>query len=1087
VANCLSDLKRRFQRFVDGKNTFEELKVAANLVALNSRDSDLVDFLSTAHSKGLLSDNHYQSLIDEISAITHQTYTPRTGKTPRPNNTDSTTKELKVLNDRFVLGPIIGKGGMGVVYKARDLRKTEVNDKDDIVAIKVLSSELRDLPKYLVALQREAKKAQILAHPNIVTVYDFDRDGDIAYMTMEYMDGVPLNKVINGPSLLPKKEAIRVIREIGYGLAYAHKHKIVHSDLKPGNIFLLNNGKIKILDFGIARAFHTHEDAHEITRFNDTQIFNAYTPAYASCEVIHNQPPTPEDDIYALGCIAHELLTQTHPYARAISITAKEMQLTVKRSKYLTSKEHRAICHAVELNKSKRVASVDRFIRELTEPMSLTSYLQNYLSVKLRWVVVVILTVVGAAAITNDGSITGQQISEINHKEISNILKQAENKLADSGLQEKNQALTLYKKVLKLDPDNSQARSGLEKVKKIYVQHLEDAINTNRLMYANELLQTLEENFGNQYQFEDLRQILSRDSIASKIERLVSEAVKQEADKSYVRPKNINAYDTYLQILKISPTEPRALKGIERIRNILITEAQSLLQENQLTRAEAVIQDALKVLPKSQRAVEILNKIIARSSKQTEQSRIQESTHKKEKNRNPAQQQLVQLHKNLAQKFIDEGHLYGAGTDNAAYHYTQILTIEPSSGDAKSGLRSSWNALLEDIEHKSDLHHYSAALHLIEQSMEYFSPYYDVKQVIDELSEKRAKHLLIKSNKGQYIAQRLTQAKMQLNVEQLVTPKGNNALESYLEIKNLDPTNIEAREGLDKVETKLLLLIESYIKGHQVTKANEMLDRALEIFPESKKLTNINRLFSKEDETIEHNGHDLKQSNQVRQLLNSAIVAIKRNRNIFPVGRSAYDYYMKIIALQPGNEVALLGVKETKRRVYTQIESDIKDRNYKIAYLAISRLLKLGDTDERLHTFQKLIEKADQSYTKSALKLNIPTNHLVYLLDFASQQEKKGVLWPPQSDNAYGVYKHVRDIEPLNRSARESLLKLFNLRIKHINNLLESNHLHQAKQELDALKVLYAGYKEQKIIINTMDQLNALKTSSMPAHKSKNL
>jgi hypothetical protein len=1074
---------------VDGKNTFEELKVATNLVALNSGDGDLVEFLSTAHSKGLLSDNHYQSLIDEISAITQQTYTPRTGKAPRPNNSDGATKELKVLNDRFVLGPIIGKGGMGVVYKARDLRKTEVNDKDDIVAIKVLSSELRDLPKYLIALQREAKKAQILAHPNIVTVYDFDRDGDIAYMTMEYMDGVPLNKVINGSSLLPKKEAIRVIQEIGYGLAYAHKHKIVHSDLKPGNIFLLKNGKIKILDFGIARAFHTQDEASEITRLNDTQIFNAYTPAYASCEVIHHQPPTPEDDIYALGCIAHELLTQTHPYARAISITAKEKGLKVKRSKYLSNKEHRAISHAVELNKRKRVASVDQFIRELTESNSLMSYLPAYRAEKLRWIVAAVLIVIGATAITMDGSLTDQQNGPPNQKEIVELLKQADNKLvlADPGLQEKNKALILYKKVLELDPDNSQAVAGLERVKKIYIQYLEDAINTNQLIHANELLKTLEGHFGNQYQFQHLKQSLSRHSIASKIERLVGVALKHEADRSYVRPKNINAYDTYLAILEISPSEPRALKGIERIRNKLIAEAQSLLHKNQLTKAEAVIQDALKVLPKSQRAVEISNKITAQSSKEIEQTRAQVPSHQKKTHGNPAQQQLIQMHKNLAQKFIEESHFYGAGQDNAAYHYTQILKVDPDSGYAKGGLRDSWDALIEDIEDKSDMHHYSAALHLIEQSMEHFSPYYDVKQVINGLSEKRAKHLLIKSNKGQYIAQRLTQAKMQLNVEQLVTPKGNNALESYLEIKKLDPTNAEAKTGLGKVEAKLISLVKSYINSHQTTKANEMLGKALQIYPESTKLNDISRLVSKEDESVGHDSHTTKHSNQVTKLLNSAIVAFKRKRNIFPVGRSAYDYYLKIIALQPGNEVALQGVKETKRRVYTQIESNIKDKNYKIAHLTISRLLKLGDTDEQLDSFQKRIEKADQSYAKSALKQNIPINHLVYLLDFASQQEKKGVLWPPQSDNAYGVYKHVRDIEPLNRRARESLSKLFTLRITHIKKLLENNHLHQAKQELDSLKVLYAGYKEQKIIFNTLDQLNALKTSDLPMDNSKSL
>jgi serine/threonine protein kinase len=313
VTDCLTDLKRRFQGFVDGQNTFEELKLAACLVALNCSDNDVVDFLSSAHRKGLLSDNHYRSLVDEISVVTKKLSNSQLNHTIPHNRADDLHEDVTVLNGRFVLGPIIGRGGMGVVYQARDLRKTEVNDRDDIVAIKVLSLELRDLPKYLVALQREAKKAQILAHPNIVTVYDFDRDGDIAYMTMEFLDGVPLNKIIRSYTPLPKKEAIRIIQGIGRGLAYAHKHKIVHSDLKPSNIFLLKSGKIKILDFGIARAFHTQDETGSHTTINDTQIFDAYTPAYASCEIIENLPPTPKDDIYALGCIAHELLTQTHP------------------------------------------------------------------------------------------------------------------------------------------------------------------------------------------------------------------------------------------------------------------------------------------------------------------------------------------------------------------------------------------------------------------------------------------------------------------------------------------------------------------------------------------------------------------------------------------------------------------------------------------------------------------------------------------------------------------------------------------------------------------------------------------------------
>jgi serine/threonine protein kinase len=101
-----------------------------------------------------------------------------------------------VINDRFVIEGILGRGGMGVVYRARDLRKEETGDRDPFVALKVLSDEFRRDPRMVIALQRESRKAQTLAHPNIATVYDFDRDGDIVYLTMEELDGQPLNDVI---------------------------------------------------------------------------------------------------------------------------------------------------------------------------------------------------------------------------------------------------------------------------------------------------------------------------------------------------------------------------------------------------------------------------------------------------------------------------------------------------------------------------------------------------------------------------------------------------------------------------------------------------------------------------------------------------------------------------------------------------------------------------------------------------------------------------------------------------------------------------------------------------------------------------
>ncbi|MCP1673919.1 serine/threonine protein kinase [Natronocella acetinitrilica] len=222
-----------------------------------------------------------------------------------------------VIKQRFVLEELIGQGGMGAVYRARDLRKEEAQDSEPHVAIKLLSDEFRQHPDSLVALQREAKKAQVLAHPNIVTVYDFDRDGTQVYMTMEYLQGDPLDVVIRRRGAgggLPRSEALHIIDRMSRGLAYAHQQGIVHSDFKPGNVFLTKDNNAKILDFGIARAARVQAAGEgDETRFDPATI-GAITPAYASAEMLAGEVPEAADDVYALGCVAYELLTGRHPY-----------------------------------------------------------------------------------------------------------------------------------------------------------------------------------------------------------------------------------------------------------------------------------------------------------------------------------------------------------------------------------------------------------------------------------------------------------------------------------------------------------------------------------------------------------------------------------------------------------------------------------------------------------------------------------------------------------------------------------------------------------------------------------------------------
>jgi len=266
------------------------------------------------------------------------------------------------VRDRFVLESLLGVGGMGAVYRAIDKRKQEAEDENPYVAIKLLSEDFRRHPKAFISLQRETQKTQTLAHPNIVTVYDFDRDGDVVYMTMEQLDGKTLEELIreSAGEALDRQQALSIIRGIATGLSYAHSKGIVHSDLKPGNIFVTKTGQVKVLDFGIARIVQENAVKDQF----DAGELDALTPSYASIEMINRCDPDRRDDIYALGVIACELLGGSHPYKRKMATDALEQKLSPKLPD-VGRLLKKVLNSAVELKVENRAESLDKWLRKL--------------------------------------------------------------------------------------------------------------------------------------------------------------------------------------------------------------------------------------------------------------------------------------------------------------------------------------------------------------------------------------------------------------------------------------------------------------------------------------------------------------------------------------------------------------------------------------------------------------------------------------------------------------------------------------------------------------------------------------------------
>lgn len=277
-----------------------------------------------------------------------------------------------VIKQRFKLEKVLGIGGMGKVYKALDLLKAEAKDKKPYVAVKLLNEDFKDHPEAFISLQRESSRQQKLAHPNITTIYDFDRvggPGTPVYITMELMDGMELKdhikKKVRPKGGLDFDEAYAIIKQLGAGLIYAHDRRLVHSDFKPGNCFMCDDGTVKILDFGIARAVKNPVTGETEKTLFDPGKLGALTPAYASLEMLEGEEPDTRDDTYALGCTCYELLTAKHPFNKLPANKAMENGLIPPYIKKLNKKQNRALRRAVSFKREDRSPNVAHFLEKL--------------------------------------------------------------------------------------------------------------------------------------------------------------------------------------------------------------------------------------------------------------------------------------------------------------------------------------------------------------------------------------------------------------------------------------------------------------------------------------------------------------------------------------------------------------------------------------------------------------------------------------------------------------------------------------------------------------------------------------------------
>ncbi|GFN31982.1 Stk1 family PASTA domain-containing Ser/Thr kinase [Paenibacillus xylaniclasticus] len=266
------------------------------------------------------------------------------------------------LGGRYEIISRIGGGGMALVYKAHDVL---LNRK---VAVKVLRQQFVHDEEFIRRFRREAQSAASLSHPNVVSIYDVGQEDEVHYIVMEYVEGSNLNEIIHERAPLQTEEAVHIAAQICDALENAHQNQIIHRDIKPHNILIGKNGRVKVTDFGIARA---------VTASTITQTGSVVGSVhYFSPEHAKGTPTGEKSDLYSLGIVLYQMLTGKLPFhgESPISVALKHLQESFIEPRainpHIPQSVENIILRAMRKNPNERYSSAGEMLRDLEDCLS---------------------------------------------------------------------------------------------------------------------------------------------------------------------------------------------------------------------------------------------------------------------------------------------------------------------------------------------------------------------------------------------------------------------------------------------------------------------------------------------------------------------------------------------------------------------------------------------------------------------------------------------------------------------------------------------------------------------------------------------
>lgn len=288
-----------------------------------------------------------------------RTAPPPTAIEEANRRTDKDRSRPQVLAGRYRLERLLGAGGMGVVYRARDLLREQFGDPAPYVAVKLLSEEFAECPDASALLHSEYALTVSLRHPHVVRLHSFEVDAQeqCAFIVQELLQGLPLDRLLcEHPQGLPWNDFREMANALLDALAYSHAQGVLHGDLKPSNVMLAEDG-LRLFDYGLGQA---REGLREGLPKLSRERICAWTPSYAAPELLEGATLSPACDLYSVACVLYEALCGRHPYQRLSGSAAKAQGLDrqLGAPPHLPQRAWRALKKALALHEAERRISV---------------------------------------------------------------------------------------------------------------------------------------------------------------------------------------------------------------------------------------------------------------------------------------------------------------------------------------------------------------------------------------------------------------------------------------------------------------------------------------------------------------------------------------------------------------------------------------------------------------------------------------------------------------------------------------------------------------------------------------------------------